>query len=142
MRRRNMKMSGFASMAAVCICLFSYPAYPEDASRANELGEDFQRQIPGYKEKPQGGETPGQTQPQDYTAPPDREKPEPQTTPQGTDYPLCYNPYTRVYEYCHPEDTDSFRLRLRSPDFRFWWERGRSCPPGYYFKPGWGCYRY
>jgi hypothetical protein len=135
-----MRISGIAFAAGIVAYLLSCPAYAQSGKGANELGDDFQRQMPYSKENPQSGE--GQTQPQDYTAPPDREKPEPQTTPQGTDYPLCYNPYTRVYEYCHPEDTDSFRLRLRSPDFRFWWEHGRSCPPGYYFKPGWGCYRY
>ncbi len=137
-----MKMSGIALTVVFLIGLFSSSVCASQTSRADELGDDFQGQMPGYKEKPRSGETPGQAQPQEYTAPPDREKPDSQAPPQGSDYPLCYNPYTRDYEYCHPEDVDSFRLRLRSPDFRFWWEHGRSCPSGYYFRSGWGCYRH
>lgn len=134
-----MRISGLAFTAAIITCLLSCPAYAGGGKGASELGEDFQKQMPYSKEKPQSGE--GQPQPRDYTAPPEREKPEARTPAQAPDYPLCYDPYTRTYEYCHPEDSDSFRMRLRSPDFRFWWESGRTCPPGYYFRPGWGCYQ-
>ncbi len=128
--------------AVVFVFLFSCPGYPGNIERANEMGEDFQRQMPYSKERPQTGETPGQAQPGDYVAPPEREKSEPPSQPQAGDYPLCYNPYTRTYENCYPQDSESWRLRYNSPDFRLWWDHGRSCPSGYYFRSGRGCYRY
>ena len=136
-----MKKSGIAVTTVICICLLSYPAFPGSVSRANELGDDFQRQMPYSKEKPQSGETPGQAQPEDYTAPPERERTEAPSQPQGYDNPLCYNPYTRGYENCYPEGSEYWRQRYDSPDFRLWWEHGRTCPSGYYFNPGRGCYR-
>lgn len=137
-----MRISGIIFSALVFIFLLPFPGYTGDIQRADELGEDFQRQMPYSKERPQSGETPGQAQPKDYIAPPEREKTEPTPRPQGYDYPLCFNPYTRAYENCYPEDSEHWRLRYSSPDFRFWWEHGRACPPGYYFRPGRGCYRY
>ena len=137
-----MRMSEIFVAAIVFVILLSCPGYSGNIERANELGEDFQRQMPYSKEKPQSGETPGQAQPGDYVAPPEREKNEPAAQPRGGDYPVCYNPYTRAYENCNPEDSENWRLRYSSPDFRLWWEQGRSCPPGYYFRPGRGCYRY
>lgn len=137
-----MRMSGIFVAAIVSVILLSCPGYPGDIQRADELGNDFQRQMPGFREKPQSGETPGQAQPGDYVAPPEREKNEPASQPRSGDYPLCYNPYTRAYETCYPEGSENWRLRYGSPDFRLWWESGRSCPPGYYFRPGRGCYRY
>ena len=135
-----MKKSGIAAMAVLCICLISCPVFAWSISRANELGDDFQRQMPYSREGPQSGETPGQMQPGDYTSPPERERPEATSQPQGGDYPLCFNPYTRGYENCYPEGSEYWRLRYNSPEFRYWWEHGRTCPQGYYFKPGRGCF--
>jgi hypothetical protein len=137
-----MKTTGIIFAFIVFLFALCHPVYAGDLERANELGEDFQRQMPYSRERPQTGETPGQTQPRDYVAPPERERSEPAPQPGGGDYPVCYNPYTRVYENCYPQDSEYWRLRYNSPDFRFWWEQGRSCPSGYYFRQGRGCYRY
>ncbi len=58
-----------------------------------------------------------------------------------TQYPLCYNIYSGVYEYCYPGESSYYRSRFRSPAFRSGWRRGRACPPGYYFVPEKGCYQ-
>ncbi|MCL5023432.1 MAG: hypothetical protein M1497_08730 [Nitrospirae bacterium] len=133
-------------MAAICLFLFSggkcLSATSGEIDKADRLGEEFQRQMPYSKERPETGETPGQTQPGDYTAPSEREGTLAPAQPGGYDEPLCYDPYTGTYEYCYPEDSDYFRSRFQSPGFPFWWERGRSCPPGYHFEPGRGCYRH
>lgn len=139
--RKCMRIFGTAFATVVVASLLFCPAYAGTGKGASELGDDFQRQMPYSKERPQSGETPGQAQPEDYTAPPERERNEAPSEPQGRDFPLCYNPYTGGYENCHPEGSEYWRLRYDSPDFRFWWEHGRTCPPGYYFKPGRGCYR-
>lgn len=137
-----MKIPGIC-LALVSLCfLFSGSVYSQDLRRAEELGNDFQQQMPYSTERPGSGETPGQAQPGDYVAPPEREQGEPAAQPRGGDYPVCYNPYTRAYEPCYPQDSEYWRMRYNSPDFRIWWEQGRSCPSGYYFRPGRGCYRY
>ncbi len=138
----GMRISEIFIAAAVFVFLLPCPGYPGDIERANELGEDFQRQMPYSKERPQTGETPGQVQPGDYVAPPERERNEPPPQPRAGDSPVCYNPYTRAYETCYPQDSEYWRLRYSSPEFRLWWDQGRSCPSGYYFKHGRGCYRY
>ncbi len=136
-----MKKSWIVLTAVTCVCLLSCPAFAGGIYRADELGDDFQGQMPYSKDRPQTGETPGQMQPGDYTSPPG-EGTGALPQPQGGDYPLCYNPYSRGYENCYPQGSEYWRQRYDSPDFRLWWDHGRTCPPGYYFKPGWGCYRH
>jgi hypothetical protein len=140
--RTGIKVSLIVFAAMTFLSLLTCPGYPGSLEKADELGDDFQRQMPWSREKPQSGETPGQAQPRDYVAPPEREKTETTTRPQGETFPLCFNPYTRGYETCYPEDSEHWRTWYNSPDFRLWWEQGRSCPRGYYFRPGRGCYRY
>lgn len=136
-------MKPIRGFLAFCfLAIFSWPAYCQDVRKADQLGEEFQKQMPYSKEKPQSGETPGQSQPKEYITPPESHKLRASPEPKNYEYPFCYNPYTRLYEYCYQDDYDTFRLRYRSPELLFWWEHGRRCPPGYYFKPGWGCYRY
>mgnify|MGYP006268487043 FL=1 len=142
LRRAARKTSLFVFSIIALLSVFANPGYPGNNERANELGNDFQNQMPWSKEKPQSGETPGQAQPRDYVAPPEREMTETTTRPQGEMYPLCFNPYTRAYETCYPEGSENWRTWYNSPDFRFWWEQGRACPRGYYFRPGRGCYQY
>lgn len=117
------------------------PVYGQDIQKADQLGEEFQRQMPYSKPKIDSGETPGQPQPEDYTAPPEREKSETAGQPQGYDAPLCYNPHYGNYERCYPQDSDDWRSNYDSPHFQFWWQQWRNCPPGYHFRPGWGCMR-
>ena len=109
-----------------------------DIEKADRLGDEFQQQMPWSKEKIPSGEPLTRDLPQ----PPESQKSKDESEPQWRQYPLCYNPYTLRYEYCYRGDEDYFMIRFRSPAFRFWWEHGRVCPPGYYFKGGWGCYRY
>ncbi len=128
------------------LVLFPFHAYAEtpspspkdkDIEKADKLGEEFQKQMPWSKERTPGGEPLTRELPQ----PPESQKQKDESESQFTRYPLCYNYYTRRYEYCYPRDSDYFMLRFQSPKFRFWWEHGRSCPPGYHFVPGEGCLR-
>ncbi len=129
-----------AAIAVLYICLLSDPGSAGSISGAANLGDDFQRQMPYSKEGPQSGETPGQIQPGDYTAPPERERTDLPAQPRVSDSPLCFNPYTGGYETCYAEGSEYWRERYNSPDYRYWWEQGRTCPPGYYFRPGRGCF--
>lgn len=111
-------------------------AASNNVEKADRLGEEFQGQMPGAIEKPKKEPDLNTPQPQEYVAPS-------ATTPseQNQTWPVCYNPYTQTYERCYLPDSEDFRIRYRSPKFRIWWEKGRSCPAGYYFVPGSGCYR-
>jgi len=113
-----------------------------DIEKADQLGEEFQKQGPWTRQAPQAGGFYGMPQPEDYLATPESQRPKDESESSVMQYPLCYNPYNRVYEYCYPRESSYFNLRFRSPEFRFWWRRGRACPPGYYFVPEEGCYRY
>lgn len=130
----------------LALALFSSHSYAEtgapspkdkDIEKADKLGEEFQRQMPWSKERAPAGEPLTRDVPQS----PESQKPKDEPESQWKQYPLCYNPHTHRYEYCYPGDPDYFMLRFRSPKFRFWWDYGRSCPPGYYFAPGQGCFR-
>lgn len=132
-------MNRIAISAMALLFLFTCVAYSWAASgnieKVDRLGEEFQGQMPGTKERPEkesGFDTP---QPQEYVAPS-------AVVPTGQNQagPVCYNPYTQMYERCYLPDSEDFRGWYRSPKFRTWWERGRSCPSGYYFVPGSGCY--
>ncbi len=113
---------------------------PDPIEKADKLGEEFQREGPWSRQAPQGGfyDVP---QPRDYLATPGSQFPPDDAGSDMTQYPLCYNPYAGYYEYCYPRESSYFRSRLRTPGFRSWWRRGRSCPPGYHFIPEEGCYR-
>lgn len=121
----------------------------DDLEKVDRLGEEFQRQMPWSKEVPQSGAYEGTPQPEGYLSAPGREAKE--TEPSAAQYPYCYNPYTRRYEYCpggrypyhHPYYyyENYFYLRIGWPKFYFYWEGGESCPPDYYHRQGWGCYR-
>ncbi len=139
-RTKDVGNRAISVVAGLLVVFLSCPVFAQNLRRADELGEDFQRQMPYSKDKTQSSETPVQAQPREYTAPAGGEQPS-ATGIQGNEYPLCYNPLSGVYEYCDPGDSEYFRQRFQSPDFRYWWERGRACPPGYYFRQGWGCYR-
>ena len=116
-----------------------------DIEKANQLGEEFQRQMPWSRESPQSGEYYGSPQPKSYFSTPERELPE--SEPPMAQYPFCYNPYTRIYEYCYPPEYGYYnsqgydyyylrgygyyypgeyyyRFRLHLPEFRFYWEYG------------------
>jgi len=146
MDKARMRLVDIVLMTAVLVFVFSPAAYSEnavsqgDAEKAGQLGEDFQKQTPWGKDAPDTGEFRGTPQPKEYRSSPEDEQPRDEGQ-KVREYPLCYNPYTGGYEYCYPSDSYYFRMRFRSPEFRFWWEHGRTCPPGYYFRPGWGCYR-
>lgn len=114
--------------------------YGQDINRADKLGEEFQRQMPYSKERPQSGETPGQPQPKDYIAPAERERPD-ATQSQVYEQPICYNPYYGNYEPCYPRDSEQWRFFYSSPHFQLWWDKWRSCPSGYHFRNGKGCFR-
>lgn len=114
----------------------------DNIEKADQLGEEFQKQGPWTRQAPQDGGFYGMPQPKDYLAPPESQLPQYESENSTVQYPLCYNPYNRAYEYCYSGDSSYFQLRFRSPDFRFWWRRGRTCPPGYHFVPEEGCYRH
>ncbi len=127
---------------------FSVPlslAASDDAEKADKLGEEFQKQAPWFREKPQGDEGKGEPQPELYIHTPEGKEEKQDKYPYcrypdcPEQYPLCYNPDLEVYEYCYPADSSDFRLRFHSPKFRLWWEHERVCPPGYFFTPGSGC---
>jgi len=107
-----------------------------DAEEADKLGEEFQKEAPWFREKPESGESKGDPQPDLYQRSSEPYCRYPDCPEQ---YPLCYNPDLEVYEYCYPADTSDFRLRFHSPKLRLWWESERVCPPGYFFKPNSGC---
>ena len=122
-------------------------AESDNAEKTDKLGEDFQRQLPWFREKPESGESKGTPQPELYQRTPEGDKNgEKQKYPYCRypdcpgQYTLCYNPDLDLYEYCYPADSFDFRMRFRSPKFRLWWEQERVCPPGYFFKSGTGCY--
>jgi hypothetical protein len=139
-------------LAAICMFFVPGPLNAEIQSsanirtdnieRANKLGEEFQKQGPWSRKSPQDQDFYGIPQPEDYLATPESQLPKSESDMSSVPYPLCYNPYTRVYEYCYSGDSSYFQSRFSSPEFRFWWKRGRTCPPGYYFVPKEGCYRY
>jgi hypothetical protein len=138
--------------SAICMFLLSEPLNAEIKSpsnirsenleRVNNLGEEFQRQGPWSRKSPQDGGFYDIPQPDSYLATPESQLPKSEPEVSAVPYPLCYNPYIRVYEYCYSGDSSYFQSRFSSPQFRFWWKRGRTCPPGYYFVPEEGCYRY
>ncbi len=131
--------------------------FSEDIGKADQIGEEFQRQAPWSETAPGSGAYHAPPQPEEYLSPPEPEEPEPPAAPR----PYCYNPYTGLYEYCYPggylhgyfhpryryeylhsdEDT-RYRFELDLPGFYLYWEKGGRCPPGYRFIPEWGCYRY
>lgn len=124
------------SFSLLLPCALYSETRSSDIERADRLGEEFQKQMPWSKEKPQSGEFYGTPQPKDYLSPPEKE--ETQSEPDAQ-YPYCYDPYTGYYEYCYRGydplyGDDYWRLRFR-------WDHGKRCPPGFHFKPGWGCYR-
>jgi hypothetical protein len=122
------------------LAIFAGPVCGQDIQRADNLGDEFQKQMPYSKEKPQSGETPGQPQPEHYVAPPERERPD-AAQPPGNGYPLCYNPYYGRYEPCYPEGSEQWRHFYSSPHFQLWWDKWRSCPSGHHFRIGKGCFR-
>jgi hypothetical protein len=113
-----------------------------DVEKADQLGDEFQRQMPWYARTPQSGAFFGIPQPKEYLSAPESEIPPESSEYLSRQYPLCYDPYTGSYEYCKPRNSYYFRVKLRSPQFRFWWSKGRFCPYGYFFIPDRGCYRY
>jgi len=121
-------------------------AESDNAEKADKLSEDFQKQSPWFREKSESGESKGTPQPDLYLRTPEGQKEETQEYPYCR-YPycpeqsaLCYNPDLDIYENCYPADSSHFKIRFRSPKFRLWWERERTCPPGYFFTPDGGCY--
>jgi hypothetical protein len=110
--------------------------------RVEQLGEEFQRLMPWSRRTPQSDTYYDTPQPKEYFSTPEIELPQKDADYQYMRYPLCYNPYNRLYEYCYSRDSNYFKLRFRSPEFRFWWKSGRGCPAGFYFVPGSGCYKY
>ncbi|MEF9476076.1 MAG: hypothetical protein L0958_05240 [Candidatus Mariimomonas ferrooxydans] len=113
---------------------------PKDIEKAEELGEEFQMQMPWSREKSQSGSHYDISQPEAYRATPEKELP---ASEEKTLYPYCYNPYTYRYELCYYRYyyDDYYRLRLHLPKFNFSLEHERGCQDGFYFKTGWGCYK-
>lgn len=72
----------------------------ENIKKAEQLGEEFQRQMPWSRKSPQSGAYYGMPQPESYFSTPERELPD-FKEPYVIQYPYCYNPYTRQYEYCY-----------------------------------------
>ena len=140
-------------VAVAVICMFFPPGvlYPETRSssikrsdnidKADNLGDEFQKQGPWSRQAPAGDGSTATPQPEEYLATPKSQIPGSESEGGSVQYPLCYNPYKQVYESCAPMDSSDFQLRLRSPAFRLWWKKGRTCPSGYYFVPEKGCYR-
>jgi hypothetical protein len=110
--------------------------------QADRLGEDFQQQGPWSRREPLGDGFYGVPQPKEYQTDFGGHLPQDESGFDTSQYPLCYNPYTSVYEYCYPRESPYFLSRFRSPAFRLWWRKGRICPPGYYFVPDKGCYNH
>ncbi len=122
-------------------------AASDNAEKVDKLGEDFQKQSPWFRDKPESGESKGIPQPELYQRTPEGNKGEETQKYPYCRYPdcpgqyaLCYNPDADLYEYCYPADSFDFRMRFHSPKFRLWWEQERVCPPRYFFKHGTGCY--
>lgn len=116
-----------------------WAVYGQDIHKEDKLGEEFQRQMPYSKERPQSGETPGQPQPKDYIAPTEKEKTD-TTQSQMHERPVCYNPYYGKYEPCYPRDSEQWRFFYSLPHFQLWWDKWQNCPPGYHFRTGKGCF--
>jgi hypothetical protein len=108
-----------------------------DTEKAEQLGEEFQNQMPGARSSSRSSDSTVIPQPDAYSSPEEKKEPD----YNQMQYPLCYNPATGFYEYCYAHDSDHFRLRFRSSDFKFWWEKGRKCPSGFHFKSGQGCFK-
>jgi hypothetical protein len=123
-------------------------AASDNTEKADKLGEEFQKQSPWFREKPESDESIVTPQPEHYLRIPEEKKEE---ETQGNpycyypyceeQYPLCYDPDTGLYEYCYPADSFSFKFRFHSRKFRQWWDHERACPPGYFFKNNIGCAR-
>jgi hypothetical protein len=140
-------------VAVAVICMFFPPGavYSETRSssinkadnidKADNLGEEFQNQGPWSRQAPATEGSIGTPQPEEYLAAPESQLSGSESDGASVQYPLCYDPYKQDYESCDPMDSSDFQLRFRSPDFRLWWTKGRTCPSGYYFVPGKGCYR-
>lgn len=140
------------SALAIVVCFFSLPGVlfcetgnlqrknSDTIETADKLGEDFQKQGPWSRKESPGDGFYGIPQPGEYQTP-GSQVPEEESEYNINQYPLCYNPYERLYEYCYPKGSSYYRSRFRSPDFWSWWRRGRVCPPGYYFVPEEGCYK-
>lgn len=127
--------------------LLSFAA-SDNTEKADKLGEEFQKQSPWFREKPKSGESTGVPQPEQYLrCTEDKKEEETQSNPYcyypycEEQYPLRYDPDTKPYEYCYPVDSFSYKFRFRSPKFRLWWDQERACPPGYFFRPNFGCTR-
>lgn len=145
MRRINAIYFSLVVLLSVCLFAMEVPvmeAASENTEKAGQAGEEFQSQAPWFRERTQSGGYYYMPQPEHYLAVPESQTSEKEPNGSQSQYPLCYNPYTREYEYCYPWDYNYFRVRFRSPEFRFWWVSERNCPSGYYFSAGYGCYRY
>lgn len=139
---------GFFRLILVILSLSPSSLYSEtlssDIERADQLGKEFQRQMPWSKDIPKSGAYEGMTQPEGYYFAPEKELSEEEMSKMSKP-PYCYNPGTYRYEYCYPSydnlkyyDHNKYRLRL--PGFYLYWGHGEKCPPKYHFSPERGCY--
>lgn len=112
-----------------------------DIEKADRLGEGFQKQGPWSRQESRGNGFSVIPQPEEYRTASDSQAQKDESEYGMNQYPLCYNPYAGLYEYCYPRESSLYRSRFRSSEFRSWWRKGRICPPGYYFVPDEGCYR-
>jgi hypothetical protein len=111
----------------------------ENLKNVDSLSEEFQRQMPWGREEREGY-YPVIKQPEEYTAPAEKEEKQDQTYYYYYRHFICYNPHTGLYEYCPSTKKEYyFRLGIKTPGFYLYWYKGVLCPEGYIYLPEKGC---